>query len=139
MLPCIADYALRTVLCLAKREGRSISARELAVRTGVPGSFQPKVLQALRRARIVRANRGLGGGFVLVRPPETLSVQDVIRAVDPQVGNERTWNGTDPLPILQRRLRDGVGLMESLFTTITIAELCAEELAESEKSRGDVP
>lgn len=137
MLPCIADYALRTVVCLAKRGGRPTSARDLAVSTGIPRSFQPKVLQALRRARIVRSSRGLNGGCVLIREPESLSLQEVIHAVDPNIGVERAWEGADPLPILQRRLRDGVGLMESLFASITIAELLTEENAESERARGD--
>jgi len=137
MLPCIADYALRTVLCLAKRGGQPTSARDLAVSTGIPRSFQPKVLQLLRRARVVRSSRGLNGGCVLIRSPESLSLLEVIRAVDPHVGVERPWVGADPLPSLQRRLRDGIGLMEALFASITIGELLKEESA-AETARGTV-
>jgi Rrf2 family protein len=137
MVPLIAEYALRTVICLAKRAGRPTSARDLAVATGVPASYQVKVLQSLRRARLVSAVRGLRGGFVLVGAPESLSVQEVIRAVDPRGGLERRWRGTDPLPLLRTRLRDGVGRMEALFASITIADLCEGEVAAPGPSGGD--
>jgi Rrf2 family nitric oxide-sensitive transcriptional repressor len=125
-----AEYALRIVLCLAKGPGLPVASRGLAAVTGVPASYQAKLLQALRRAGIVEAHRGFGGGFVLARPAETLSVQDVIDAVDPRRVDPGAPPGADPLWVLRRRLRDGIGLMESLFASISIAELSREERGE---------
>jgi len=127
MVPLVAEYALRTVVSLAKRAGRPTSARDLAITTGVPPSYQVKVLQLLGRAGIVSSLRGLRGGFALTEAPESLSVQAVIRAVDLRPGQDRHHPGTDPLPMLRKHLRDGVGRMEALFASVTIAELCDEE------------
>jgi Rrf2 family protein len=77
------EYALRAVLCLGGQAPVPLTARELARRTGVPAAYLSKVLQCLSRARLVHAQRGLHGGYVLARPPEAMTVWDVVQAVRP--------------------------------------------------------
>lgn len=129
MISRAAEYALRTVVCLAEAGGRPQTARALSEATGIPESYQMKVLQALRRAGLVRSRRGQGGGFVVARPAREISIQEVIAAVES--GGPEHWPdvSTDPLRALRRRLRDGVGLMRTLFESITVAELCGEDTA----------
>jgi Rrf2 family protein len=77
------EYALRAVLCLGGQGPAPQTTRELARRTGVPAAYLSKVLQCLSRARLVRAQRGLHGGYTLARPPEEMTVWDVFQAVNP--------------------------------------------------------
>ncbi len=76
------DYALRAVLELAAgTEGRS--ALELAEATQVPHPFMRRVLGRLTEARLVQSQRGRGGGVRLARPAASLSLLEVVRAMDP--------------------------------------------------------
>jgi Rrf2 family protein len=127
MISRAAEYALRTVVCLAEGGGHPSTARELSEATGIPESSQMKVLQALRRAGLVRSRRGQGGGFVVARPAREISIQEVIVAVES--GGPGQWPDvtTDLLRKLRQRLWDGLGMMRILFESITVAEICGED------------
>src|ERR1700710_1501559 len=78
-----SDYALRALIELASREdGPPVSAEELGKLQGIPHGFLQAILADLRRAGVVMSQRGQSGGWRLARGPETVSVADVIRAVD---------------------------------------------------------
>jgi Rrf2 family protein len=59
------------------------TTQDLAKRTGVPAAYLSKVLQCLSRANLVRAQRGLHGGYTLARPPAEMTVWDVFQAMSP--------------------------------------------------------
>jgi len=78
-----ADYAVRAVVELAAApEGASLSAREIAAAQGIPQNFLENILAELRRAGIVHTHRGPGGGSSLARPPETITVGEILLAID---------------------------------------------------------
>jgi Rrf2 family protein len=78
-----ADYALRALIEMAGREDSTpVSAEELGRRQDIPHGFLQAILADLRRAGIVRSQRGQSGGWRLAREATTVSVADVIRAVD---------------------------------------------------------
>ncbi len=78
-----AEYALRAVVCLGGSTGEPMTSAAIAKLTRVPHGYLSKVLQGLSRAGLVDSQRGVGGGFVLVRSLDELTVLDVINAVDP--------------------------------------------------------
>ena len=67
MLSKTAEYALRTVACLAGDAGEAASADLLCDQTKVPRRYLHKVLQGLVRAELVRSRSGPGGGYSLAR------------------------------------------------------------------------
>ena len=78
-----ADYALRALIEMAVRDdGSPVSADELGRRQDIPAGYLQAILADLRRADIVRSQRGQAGGWRLNRPSVDVSVADVIRAVD---------------------------------------------------------
>lgn len=78
------EYALRAVVWLASHaEDGAFGCNQIAEETAVPPSYLAKVLQELARSGILTSKRGVGGGFQLDREPETLTVLEVINAVDP--------------------------------------------------------
>ena len=83
MLPKTAEYALRTVACLATEPGRAKSADVLASQTKVPRRYLHKVLQDLVRGGLVSSRPGPGGGYLLVCNPDETSILDVVNAVAP--------------------------------------------------------
>lgn len=78
-----AEYALRAMLLIAMRSGLSLTTSQIAAQAQVPGGYLAKVLQTLVRAGLVISQRGVNGGFVLGRPPESLTLMDIVTAIDP--------------------------------------------------------
>lgn len=78
-----SDYALRALIELAVRpDGAPVSAEELGRLQDIPHGFLQAILADLRRAEIVLSQRGQSGGWRLARAPGSVTVADVIRAVD---------------------------------------------------------
>ncbi len=78
------DYASRALLSLALHgevEGPT-SVRDIAERTGLPQPYLEQILLALKGAGLVRSKRGVGGGYVLARPPSEIRLSEIISAVD---------------------------------------------------------
>ena len=76
------DYAVRAGLELAHAYPATLTAQHLAARQELPAKFLETVLGDLRRAGIIRSVRGPDGGYVLCRPPESVVIGDILRAVD---------------------------------------------------------
>ena len=78
-----SDYALRALIEMASRQdGRAVSAEELGRLQEIPHGFLQAILADLRRAGVVMSQRGQSGGWRFARKPESVTVADVIRAVD---------------------------------------------------------
>lgn len=75
-----ADYALKALLVLARREALSVPVTELTAELGVPRPYLRKIMQTLAREGLVRSARGHGGGFILARPAVRIAAADVVRA-----------------------------------------------------------
>ena len=77
------DYASRALLSLALREDVTpTSVRDIAERTGLPQPYLEQILLALKGAGLVRSKRGVGGGYVLARSPEQITLGQIVSAVD---------------------------------------------------------
>ena len=78
-----ADYALLAMRHMAAHaDSGAMSSRELAEAYAIPPELLAKVLQKLVRARLLASHQGIRGGYGLGRAPATISVADVIQAVD---------------------------------------------------------
>jgi Rrf2 family nitric oxide-sensitive transcriptional repressor len=77
-----ADFALRVLLYLRVAPGRQGSVAEIAEAHDVSRHHLVKVVQHLAAAEIVATSRGRGGGVRLVRDPSSISVGEVMRAME---------------------------------------------------------
>jgi Rrf2 family protein len=78
-----ADYAVRAAIELAAAgDQRPVRAEQVATAQGIPLNFLENILGELRHAGIVRSQRGPEGGFRLAKPPDQVTIADVIRAVE---------------------------------------------------------
>ena len=77
-----ADYAVRAAVELAAAGEQPLTADVVADRQQIPVQFLQKIFHELRRARLVSSQRGPDGGHRLARPPDEITVADIIRAVD---------------------------------------------------------
>src|SRR4051812_13006650 len=127
MLSQTAEYALRAMVNLAANPGEARTAQDIAVQSHVPLDYLSKVLNGLARAGLVTGQRGRGGGFQCTRPPQLITVLEVVSAVDPlrrittcPLGLQA--HGTSLCP-LHRKLDDAVRTVEEAFASTTIESL----------------
>ncbi len=80
------DYAIRFMLHLCGNARKVAMVDEIAKERDVPKSFLAKILQKLKRAKLVESFRGVKGGFRLARDPSGISLLDVIEAIQGGVG-----------------------------------------------------
>jgi Rrf2 family nitric oxide-sensitive transcriptional repressor len=73
------DYALRTLIVLALREGTLVSVGEIADSFGISHHHLIKVAQHLRSGGYVETTRGNGGGVCLAQPAAAINLGAVVR------------------------------------------------------------
>lgn len=77
------DYAIRGIVYLAGQPQNKISLlSEIAEAVDVPQTFLAKIFQQFSKTGIVKSFRGTGGGFLLAGPPETITLLQVVEAVE---------------------------------------------------------
>jgi Rrf2 family protein len=76
------DYALIALTHLAQEAGGCISAREIATRYRIPLPLLMNILKVLTNQGLARSARGPRGGYSLALPPDRITLNDVIRAVE---------------------------------------------------------
>src|SRR5438309_11370431 len=127
MISQTAEYALRAVVMLGSNPGSPRTTQQIAGKTRVPAGYLSKVLQALGRAGLVQAQRGLGGGWVVTRPPDEISILDVVNAVDPiqrittcPLGLSAHGKNLCPL---HRKLDDALAHVEEAFRSTSLSDI----------------
>jgi len=80
------DYALKALLELSIRymedKDAVASIQELAKIGDMPTKFLEQILLTLKKGGFVKSKRGINGGFVLGRPPQDITVGEVIRLIE---------------------------------------------------------
>jgi len=84
-----ADYALRAAVELAASGGGPLKLEQLASSQQLPPKFLETILGELRRAGLLRAQRGADGGYWLARPAADITLADVIRVADGPLADVR--------------------------------------------------
>jgi Rrf2 family protein len=78
-----SEYGLRALLELTHTyNGPIIQRHEIAERQHIPVEFLEQILLALKRAGLLNSRRGLRGGYSLIKPPEEITLGQVIRILD---------------------------------------------------------
>ena len=125
----LTDYGIMLLTLLARdRNGAPRSAREIASRSRLPQPTVSKLLKALAHAGLLETHRGVRGGFRLAKPPEHVSVADIIAALEGPIGiTECTAHpgqcGVEPLcPVRTNWRRINRAVLEALHG-ISLAEM----------------
>lgn len=81
------DYACRVLAELARLHGTAGLAQieHLARVEHVPSNFLAQILSELRNGGLITSRRGIAGGYALARPPDQISLYDIIMIVDGEV------------------------------------------------------
>ena len=123
-----ADYALRILLFLSG-EKEIVSARAISESVNVPPRFTLKILSKLVSNDLARSYKGANGGYVLSRSAESISLLEVIEAIDGKVAINRCLEHVDCPNSEARglcRIRSELGRINGILTD----ELSASRLSE---------
>jgi Rrf2 family protein len=135
-LPESTEWVLHAVTALAQLgPGGMASAAQLAAHYDVPPAYLAKQLQALVRDGVLNATTGPRGGFRLARPPEQVTLLQVIEAVDGTspfyTCNEIRQRGRGAVPpdqcrrtcTIAARMAQAEAAWRQSLATVTIADI----------------
>lgn len=108
-------YAVVAMAELARSGDRPMPVKELAERRDIPDQFLEQLFSTLRRSGLLSSHRGSKGGYTLSRPPEEITVLEVVQALDGRVGQEADEAGGI--------WADGVDALREVFSGTTIADI----------------
>jgi Rrf2 family protein len=78
-----SEYALRALIELTAHYGQVLVQRhDIAHRQNIPIEFLEQILLALKNAGLLASRRGVSGGYALIKPPEEITIGQVIRILD---------------------------------------------------------
>jgi len=112
------------------RQRRAVQVKEIASNQEVPLQYLGQIMVLLKRGHLVNAARGPSGGYVLARPPETISVREILSVLEgPDGGFElkAQLHGRSTSKVTQRLVETwarGVRAMETVLEETTLADLC---------------
>lgn len=139
MFSASCHYGLQAMFYIAShcKEGCNIELKEIAEERDIPKHFLSKILQQLVREKLLSSMKGPHGGFRLNRDPATITLIDIVKAIDGlEIFDEcgiglRQCSESEPCPIHDdfKTLREQV---KELFQTKTLEEL-ANEIVNGEK------
>jgi Rrf2 family transcriptional regulator, nitric oxide-sensitive transcriptional repressor len=81
-LTTFTDFALRTLMRLAGEPARSFATHEIATEFKISGHHLAKVVRDLADGGFITTRRGVGGGFALARPPQSITLGEVVRTLE---------------------------------------------------------
>src|SRR4051794_30158307 len=130
MISKTVEYALRAMVHLADKYGTPQTSQQIAEVTKVAGPYLSKVMKNLAKAKLLHSQRGLHGGFSLVRDPSKITIWDVVDAVEPlqrirSCPLDLAAHRTKLCP-LHKRLDDALASVEKAFRQTTLAEVLAD-------------
>ena len=126
------DYALRALIVLAEHYGRGIvRIQTISERQNIPKRFLEQILNDVKSGGFVESRRGIAGGYQLARPPEQISLSDLIRYVEgslvalPPENDAKVAAGADEVQqaihSVMKEVREAI---LKVLGGVTLADLC---------------
>jgi Rrf2 family protein len=115
------------------RQKRAVQVKEIANNRQIPLQYLGQIMLLLKRGRLVNAARGPSGGYLLARPPETISVREILYVLegpDASFGMKAQMKGWPTSRVTQRLIETwarAVRAMEAVLEETTLADLCKPE------------
>lgn len=113
---------------LAKHhDGRTLTRLEdIAQREAVSANFLVQILNDLRRAAIIESRRGKTGGYLLARGPESITLRQIVEAVDPSLLQGSVASGGESGPAVQQAWERVSSRLQRELDQITLESLSSK-------------
>ena len=80
-----AEYGLRAIVRLDKKRKRAVSLAQIAESEGLSLAYLERLFARLKKFKLVKADKGVKGGYYLARPADKISVLEIIEALEGSV------------------------------------------------------
>ncbi len=131
------EYAILAMQYLAGNREEPVSAKEIANELSISFEFLSKSLQSLMKYGLVVSQQGIKGGYYLAKSPDEITIMEIIRAVDENIGivdcltendceRSQICYLKDPMAILQSKIN-------SVFTETTVSSLLPNDTFDKKK------
>lgn len=128
-------YATRIMSLLAAESARpSLTKFQIAESEAISPAYVQQLMMSLRTAGLVRSRRGRDGGFAIARPPETITVGEILAAVEGSIMpapcrgkahcNRAACCPTRPI------WEKAASLLEDFFGGVTVADMVSHDTAD---------
>ena len=129
------EYALRALVVLGEtyQEG-IVRIQTISERQGIPKRFLEQILNDLRSGGFVESRRGVAGGYRLARPPQEITLADLLHYVDDALPPTPTLAGSVRTGVLHSddAVANAIGelvgevrkAMRAVLEELTLADLC---------------
>jgi Rrf2 family protein len=128
------EYALRALMYAARfPEGTTFQIRDLAEKNRIPKKFLELILLELKNAGVLASRRGVGGGYLLARRPETVRTDEVVEVFEgpltPAPGRKTPGKaaGQDVSPVVAKVVAEASRAAADVLSRWTLADLVREE------------
>jgi len=98
----LTDYAVVVLGCLGEQGGKPVSASFVAVKTDLPEPTVQKVLKMMASAKIITAQRGASGGYIVPLSLACISIADVVEAIEGPLELNPCANDADETCVLAK-------------------------------------
>ncbi|MBE0606447.1 MAG: Rrf2 family transcriptional regulator [Deltaproteobacteria bacterium] len=140
-----SEYALRALMYVARfPEGTSFQIRDLAEKNAIPKKFLELILLELKNAGVLASRRGVGGGYLLARRPDSIRSSEIIEVFEgPMAARDRqkTSGRTEkdaPSPAVSRLVEEATAAAAAVFSHSTVADLVREEDEATQRRRSNM-
>jgi len=133
------EYACIAMLELAAQygSGEPVRIRRIAERHDVPPRFLVQILLQLKGVGLVSSVRGAAGGYLLVKPPEEVSLGRVMEVIDGSAdddGHSTSASPTSPaVKVLSQAWREITEVERRMLAEITLADLLERAKGQDEQ------
>jgi len=115
------EYALQAIFDLALNAARDpVRIADIASRQNIPQKFLELILAGLKQGGFVESRRGAEGGYLLARPPDSITVGEVLRFVEGKSGKPSKQSQGSPFSEMWRQVDNSVS---AIIDRTTFAEL----------------
>jgi Rrf2 family protein len=139
------EYALRALTYAARfPEGTTFQIRDLAEKNGIPKKFLELILLELKNAGILSSRRGVGGGYLLARRPDSIRSSEIIEVFEgPMAARDRkkiSGRGEEDAssPAVSRLVEEASAAAAAVFSRATVSDLVREEDEATQRRRSNM-
>ncbi|MCV3212115.1 Rrf2 family transcriptional regulator [Plectonema radiosum NIES-515] len=123
------EYALLALLQLASHHDKKVplTMSEIIAQQPIPERYLEQILTSLRRAGVIKSQRGSRGGFLLVREPWQITLLEIVNLVE---GDRKPKESSEP-PTLEKNLVQDIWLQANnaaveVLRNYTLQDMCQE-------------
>lgn len=141
------DYSVRAALFLANHHGERMKAREIAEAMDISSRYLKQILADLVQKGLLTAMAGPTGGYCLARPPEEITLLEVVEAAEGAItldhcvlrGGPCSWEASCPIHIPWARAQNAMAEHLAATTFAELADASAQVDAGTYQLAEDTP